>query len=538
MTSFGAARIWQALGPRSARLWQALGPRSARLWLALGLAVVLGYTTSFVGLSSPNERSRLYLTVALFEQHCFAIDQVRAHLGAVLDEATFGGHYFTDKAPGASVLALVPYAALRLFVGARDVTIPMLLGIGRYAVMVPLGVVAFFAFEALCSTMGIGRSAARFTSLAYLLGTPTFHYSAAFFGHQIVSTALLVALWLIVRQQALADKPAAVQLLLAGFLTGIAGITEYQALIGVVGLSACVMVTSKGRRLRALLCFAIGGLPLALWLAHYHAACFGGPLELSYHHLSHPQLAEVHRQGIGGVGWPTIEGLQGSLFSLHRGLFATSPFLLLSLWGFGGLWRRGYAALASCLALTSLTYLAFVAASATWEAGWGYGCRLLIPALPILSLFVAMALERARGSTWLWGVMGSAVLASVVAYQAVTLLFAEPPNELHNPWLDVVVPLASQALFAPNIGSRLLGLRGYYSVLPLLLLLCVLLGSAVRVVARSQRSRTWLAFIPVAPILGLLIVNAQGPSGTLKQRSDFVAFARSLYAGALSSRGR
>lgn len=505
---------------------------TSRLLLAFGLALALCYTTSHVDLTAPNERSRLYLTVALFEQHSFAIDQVRAHFGPVFDEATFAGHFFTDKAPGASLLALVPYAFVRLFVGSGAMTLPLLLGIGRLAVMVPVGIAAFFCFEALCTALRFGRAATRFASLSYLLGTAAFHYSAAFFGHQIVATALLGALLLIVKQQS--HRSATVRLVAAGAMAGLAGLTEYQASIGVVGLCASVVALSSGRRLLSLATFAFGGLPFALFLAYYHHACFGGPFELSYHHLSQVGLAEVHRQGIGGVSTPTYAGLVGALFSMHRGLFATTPHLLLSFSGVSCFARRGHGALALCLAVTALGYLGFVASSATWEAGWGYGSRLLIPALPILSLFVAAALDCASAAA-LWGFAWSALLVSVASFQAVTALFPEPPIELRNPWLDVVLPLASSRVVAPNLGSLLLGLRGGLSVLPLLVLLVALFGTALRA-SRAVFSRRWFVALLAVPALWGLLVHAQGPSRTVQQRADFVGFAQALYAGSFPLR--
>jgi len=506
----------------------------ARLLLAVGLAIALSYTTSHVDLTAPNERSRLYLTVALFEQRSFVIDTARNQFGAVFDEATFGGHYFTDKAPGASLLALLPYAVVRLFVDGQHVTLPLLLGIGRYAVMVPLGIVAFFAFESLCTGLGLGRPATRFAALSYLLATPAFHYSAAFFGHQIVGTTLLLALLLIVKQRSLSTKAAGMALVSAGVLAGVAGLTEYQALLGVLGLCATVVTLSEGRRIRAFSYFALGGLPCALFLAYYHRACFGGPFELSYHHLSHLDLAEVHRQGLGGVSVPSLAGLTGSLFSLHRGLFATSPHLLLSFYGVWCWSRRGHAALAHCIAATALGYCVFVAASATWEAGWGYGPRLLVPVLPMLSLFVAAALDDAlrssnrRQAILLSGLVWSALLVSVMSFQVITALFPEPPVELQNPWLDVVLPLASSGVVAPNLGARVFGL----------MVLFAMFGSTLVETWRSWRSSAWGLLLPIIPALVCVLVEVQGPSGTPKERADFVGFARLLYSSQFSSVAR
>jgi hypothetical protein len=511
MTGQGWARLW----------W-------ARLWLTIGLATALCYTTSSLALSAPNECSRLYLTVALFEQHSYRIDQVRSRFGPVFDEATSGGHFFTDKAPGASLLAFIPYAATRLFVDERGVSLHLLLAIGRYAVMVPIGIATFFALEGLCSALSIGRAASRWASLAYLLATPAFHYSAAFFGHQIVAACFVTALWLVVRQRGVAPKPAYIQLGLAGVSIGIAGITEYQALIGVVTITIYVGFASRGRRCSSLLAYLAGGLPFAVWLATYHSSCFGGPFELSYHHLAQPVLAATHRLGLGGVSGPTMAGFSGALFSWHRGLIANSPFLLLAPFGLWGLWRRGEVALAFVVGSTPLLFVGFVASSVTWDAGWGYGCRLLVPALPILCLLVAEGLDRAGNARVVWGLAVSALLVSFLSFQAVTALFAEPPSELQNPWLDLVLPLGLRSLVAPNLGSALLGLNGWYSLLPLFLVLGWLFATALRATQRCTHSWAWLGWVPLLPILWALAIVGRGRTLTAVQQAGFVDFAQSL----------
>lgn len=514
------------------------GPFGVTL-LALGLFVALAYTTMDLGISSPNERSRLYLTVSMFESHSYRIDPIRSRFGPVFDEARFAGHYFTDKAPGASVVGLVPYAALRSFVDAEDVTLPMLLRLVRYGLMVPIGVASFFVFRALGAAWGIGRTATHWAACAWLLATPAFHYSAAFFGHQIVALCLLGAMWLIEHSapnrdpSTLSPSWALARLTAAGALTGLAAITEYQAMIGVLGMLALVAASlHKGRFVRIGV-FALGGLPFAAFLAHYHTRCFGGPFELSYQHLANPALAKVHGQGLGGVLYPTFRGLWGTLLSHHRGVVTTSPFMILALPGVWALCRRGACARTILVAATILLHLLFVAASSTWEAGWGFGSRLLLPILPLMGLLVAAALDiqKANVRAWLSALANSGLLVGVASFQCVTALFAEPPNTLMNPWLDVVLPLAAHASIAPNLGA-LVGLRDWWSLLPLVLIELGILLRAARGITGDQRTKLaarplWLLPIPALMVLSVL---AAGPSGSERERADFVNFVLQMRA--------
>lgn len=57
-----------------------------------------------------NQNSRLNLTLAIVDDGSFQIDRFVANTG---DYAKYNGHYYSDKAPGTSFLAVPMYAAVR-----------------------------------------------------------------------------------------------------------------------------------------------------------------------------------------------------------------------------------------------------------------------------------------------------------------------------------------------------------------------------------------------------------------------------------------
>ena len=69
--------------------------------LVLGALVwaVLSYAWNFSNLTVPNERTRLYLTVAMVDERTIAVDGPLQRFGHVYDLASFNGRHFTDKAP-------------------------------------------------------------------------------------------------------------------------------------------------------------------------------------------------------------------------------------------------------------------------------------------------------------------------------------------------------------------------------------------------------------------------------------------------------
>src|SRR5215211_4871580 len=82
-------------------------PRSDRL-LALAIFAVLlvSYAYFYQG-GGWNENSRMDLVRALVEDHSLIIDRFHTN---TRDLAKFGGHYYSDKAPGVSIAAAPTYA--------------------------------------------------------------------------------------------------------------------------------------------------------------------------------------------------------------------------------------------------------------------------------------------------------------------------------------------------------------------------------------------------------------------------------------------
>ena len=73
-------------------------------FLVVLVGVMLSYTWMYGAISVPNERSRVYLAVALWDDHTVQIDEPLKRWGKIFDLARHDGHYYSDKAPGSSFL--------------------------------------------------------------------------------------------------------------------------------------------------------------------------------------------------------------------------------------------------------------------------------------------------------------------------------------------------------------------------------------------------------------------------------------------------
>lgn len=450
--------------------------------LSILVALIAAYSSPFDALTVPNERSRLYLSVAIVDHCSFAIDEVVQRFGPILDLAQHGGHLYSDKAPGSSLLGALLYGTLRLFTSASRWEVCELLTWMRLAGVLPLSILGFVLLRQLLQARGASRGVSDLVSLAWFLASPVLHYSVALYGHQLVSVFSLAALWLLDRAERNDTRSRVLLAALAGLSVAAMVLTEYQASLIALCLVLYVLVGPL-RHSSALLaaflgCSALGGGLLLV----YNSLCFGGTFELSYQHLVNPQLSQLHGVGVAGVTVPSGAALAGILLSLHRGLLVAAPWVLCSLAGSWVLFRRGAMREVALLGGTFLGYLLFVGSSNAWVGGWSYGPRLLLPVLGWVALLAAPGISALGSSRLSAGLMRGSVLAGLLSCQAIQVCFSEPPPESENPLVDIVAPAMEAGLVGPNLANRLGVLGGLGSLLPLLALLLV----AVIIILRAD----------------------------------------------------
>ena len=472
-------------------------PLTAHRAFLLGpaLALLLSYAY-FVAAPAWNQNSRLALTRALVETRSTVIDAYHETTG---DKSFRDGHFYSDKAPGTSFLAAIPYAGLytyRVLTGGElpevrvhpldptaaasgDVPEPSrrrpgdvlvynqthrlaLWLCGLFAVALPsvFGVAAVF----LLALRELGdRRGAMFVAFAYAIATPAFVYSTVLYGHQLCG-ALLICAYAVV---ALAPAGAGPRVgAVAGALLGYAVITEYPAAVVVVLLLGWGLARHG---LRFTLGMALGGLPFAALLAAYHSAAFGGPLQTGYDFVYREEFA-AGMQVRYGLGPPDLRVAAELLFGSYRGLLYLCPVLIPAAWGLGAQLidrdpdRRARAMIA---ALIALYFWLLNAGYYMWEGGASAGPRHMVPALP----FIALGLVAA----WRITPRVCLVLAGVSAMQMLLLAAAAPEATQHsNPLWEyalgkVLSRTPSPAVTATNLGL-LIGLPSVLSLAPILAL--------------------------------------------------------------------
>jgi hypothetical protein len=457
--------------------------------------VAIWFTGVFPPHANVNELSRFQAVVAFVERGTFAIDEELRRLGDHEDKAAWGGHFYSNKAPGLAFAAIPVYRALRsVFPPPRSGTAAIFVWM-RLLTVSAVSVLALWRFARLLRDLGGGGEVALIVA-AVGFGTPFLFYARSFFSHAWTASLLVLA---VDRLFAAARRPrgGTGAAFAAGLLAAWAAISEYPVflLLPLLALRALA-----GRNWpRALAFCAAAALPVALLLL-YNAACFGSPLTLSSAREAHPQFAELAGRGVFGIGMPRPRILASYLFHHNRGLLLAAPFLAWAAWGFARWWRSGRQRMDAALSLAvTVVFLAVMSGYPNWEGGWCLGSRYLVPILFIAALAIPHALDGAlsRGF-FLAGVTFAAAHHALLASS-----FPYFPPSLPWPAATGSLWFLARGLAAPSLGT-LAGLPPILSLLIPGLLIALAIVSALRAFPPTKPGKPAAALLGVAALAATL----------------------------------
>jgi hypothetical protein len=393
-------------------LWTRLRQNPVSHWCALFLVLSITVDNK---INNANPYARYATLQAIAEDHSLAID---AYQNTTCDWARMpGGHYYSNKAPGPTLLAVPFHLPVDAVVVAhaqdrkeRDVrrkeardAILSYLAVTLQAI--PFALLVLFAAQAL-ERRGASRAAIQLAALAMLFGNTASLLMNMFFGHGLAAVLTLgIALAMLERR-----------LFLAGFLFGLDVLTDYgSALLLPLLALLIVLPTADGvaLRLRRLVRFGLGGLGPFVVFAAYHVHCFGGPFTLP-NKYQNPVFVEPGARALWGVidfvpSWPVAKAL---LFGSGRGLLYTQPWVLLALavlvlWAWR-LWADRLSGMRVVVPFALGGFLLLFLMNASfggWHGGVSPGPRYLSAILPVLGLALGLAYDKLprplRALAWL-----------------------------------------------------------------------------------------------------------------------------------------
>lgn len=457
--------------------------RPSLRWLAVFAFIYLYSFPYFEKLWNANEVPRVFQTQEIVDHHRLSIDgriSGEARLHALDLSLTPDHHFYPDKAPGLSFLAVPVYFLARLFghpsmractwlFRVLIVTVPALIFLPFF-----LGMARRFAPD---------EPACRTALVAYALGSPAMVYSLLFISHQLaaacVGGSFLAAVALARRE---ATHPLLVALL-AGFLAGVSVLLEYQSVLAmlVIGIYFVVRVPNRVRAVGAAL---LGALPPAVILCTYHTLAFGSPFRVGYSFA----LLDSMRTGFLGVVGPSSTSLWTTLFLPSNGLFTLVPWVVFAVVGAIAV-ARDREARARCGAETivcvsvAVVYIAFLGSATPYQAhaGWSVGPRYMTAALPFVAWLAAAGFCAVGRSAPARVLAQALVVSAAVVFVAAATTYPHWPDELHNPLYELAFPLLTHGYAVHSLGT-LVGLHGFLSIVPLYM---VALGATIWLLSRG-----------------------------------------------------
>jgi hypothetical protein len=399
---------------------------------------------------NPQAVTRLGLALSIVESGRLDIDRFADR---TIDKARLEGHYYADKVPGLSLLAIPVVAATALVIhttgGHVDLDEPA--DFARFVKTATIAVNGLFSALATAVLfltairLGAPRTGALFAAGVLAFATPFFGWSTTFFAHSVSGSLLMFVAAAIAfafaGDRADQSRPPSMPFGLGlGTLLGYTIVVDLTAapacLLG--GVLALVLVARLGTAafFRMASGLGLGGVLGLVPLFVYNQLAFGSPFTLGYSTIVG---FEGMQQGFFGITWPKPGVVVELLFGLYRGLLPLSPVLALVPVGLYVMWREPSTRVAAGAILAVLCSFLWINASYYyWDGGNSTGPRHLVPMLPLCCLALAFARPRtlwARKVTLV--LLAASLVLSLVC--AVAGMFA--PSDIRNPLVDCLLPI-------------------------------------------------------------------------------------------------
>lgn len=410
-----------------------------------------------------NSTSRLFSTISYLDTGQTSIDAYSEYTG---DIAFHNGHYYSDKAPGMSLLALPSVAAIKSAAKLAGIDLAILDSTGQMR-QAPYGALALAAtattsslLSALaCLTMLLvlshmtgGLRSSLTAVLVVWMGTPLWGWSGCFFGHAAAAALLtfgFASLYLMnrvlkeFRHRALAAS-------LGSMCLTFAIVVEHTAAPPSLLIFLWTLWESRkwrGKELGSLILLGLGGACLsASPLFFYNMKTFGKPLATGYQHLVG---FEGMQEGFMGLTYPKIQVVYQLLLGAAPGLLIIAPVLLFVPYGWVLCGREAPSTTVLSASLF-LYYLLLNASYHYWGGNWSTGPRHMTASLPFLALPLAYLYRDLKGR-WL-GILYLVSVVSVFFSLASAAVGMTPPPVDGHPFYKGVLSRFFSGDFTTPLG--------------------------------------------------------------------------------------
>lgn len=398
------------------------------------------------------------------------------------DWAKYADHYYSNKAPGSTIIGIPIYFLLyhgeKLF--GVDPASPEYYNVAVYnayvlsvfggALWTAIACVCLFAIRKRIFDSTID---AVFVAGIYSFGTLVWPLDTMYWGHPLVAALLILSQFFIFGRKKS-------QYILAGIFAGAAVFTDYIVVISLILTFSFLVLSSKHRR--HFFWFALGTLPFVSALLLFQKINFGSFITTAVS-LSNPIFGGAK---FNAFSWSVFAKL---LFSAKHGIFLHMPVLILA--AVGLFQKKNRNERAAFWSLQALSYIVAISCYSIWHGGLVVGARYLVPSIPFLCLLIpcwdyfSLNHKLRAAVLALWSIFNMFAIAA-----ATPMIFNSPKNPLFfrvyrlflmGSYLSPVDTV--HTFFYPtleqkrrgvfNYGERFLGLHGIWSAAPLTLILFI-----------------------------------------------------------------
>lgn len=379
--------------------------REMKIFLTVFLAMA-----TFIQVYGVNANSHLDLTRSIVDHGTLNIDAVHNNTG---DRSKYKGHYYSDKAPGLSLINVPLYFTWKNVYGlfgnteigkkprkqlfkANNVSITApeepgdfylssLILMVLFSSTLPVAILSVL-FYRIAGTILEDEVKKLLVTFGFSFGTLITHYGTDLFPDAMATLLAFSSFYLLYFWK---DHPGKRKMIFAGLLGGIAVIVN--TLTGIVLVFNAVYALWKYEKLPVYYTLGgfIGGLPFMI----YNTLVFGAPWNLPRSYLD-PVLWKNLQNNIGfrfGILRNAMVSFR-ILFMPYRGIFYWFPLLLLALLGYREFYgrERKTALIAAVILISSILMVS--SWWAWWHGGW-FGERHLVFIMPFFIFPVAYAVK-------------------------------------------------------------------------------------------------------------------------------------------------
>jgi len=419
-----------------------------RIEAALFTVPFLSYAYFYQG-SDQSTAARFDLMRSILERGSLWIDGFCGYNTA--DIINFGSHIYSVKAPGTSLVCLLPWVMIRaLLLPLMSRNEPLYWALVTYLTIVfTIGALT----AGLCVVMYrfarfLGASEGRAAAVGLLLafGTIVFPYATEMTGEPFAGAFAFICFYLVATSGE--DSPAS-RSFWAGLLAGFAVLNDYPVFLVAAPIGFYALY--RLHHARPIAAFSVGAAIPALIMFGYNWGAFGSPLFFSYQAFKLPGNERFPEQAVGFVGltYPKISILWNILVDPQRGLFFCNPVLLLVVPAAGYFFKRREFRAEWIVTVASVVVLILFNASygtsiVSWGGGTATGPRQVVAAIPFMVLTLAFL---PAASNWLLAALG--VLSAFIMLVA-TATNPHFPYEYDNPVRDFALQQFMRGDFATN----------------------------------------------------------------------------------------